>query len=154
MPFDPIALAYPDAPCLGVETQMKFWSTCETSDDVSGLPDIMLVIESRINHYLEGARLENEFSGWVVIYFCMREEFLDFFSETIVARRKPEKVMEFRLKIDHSEFTSSDKEHKISLMLDVLLRSIEKMGLPKFKVSDADRGVLASIASRVRVDLL
>lgn len=133
---------------------MKFWSTCETSDDVSELPEIMLVIEKRINDYLERANLTNEFAVWAIIYVCMREEFSDLFPETLVARRKPERAMEFRLAIDHAEFTRSDRKRRTSLMLDVLLRSIEKMLPPKFRVGEADREVLATIVSKVRVDLL
>lgn len=133
---------------------MQFWSTSETSDDVTEMSELVLTLEDQLKRHLTQTALETTFSKWAVIYFCVRPEFADFFCETYVARRKPEKAMEFRLEINHKDFVAASKSEKVALLLSVLRRSIRKMQLPKFKVSEKDQAAILKAISDTEEELL
>lgn len=133
---------------------MRFWSTCEISDDVPDMLVSIKEIERHLSDQLANAKFETSFLEWAVIYFCVRPEFADFFSETYIARRKPEKAMEFRLEINHKDFVAASKPEKTALLLGALRRSIDKMQLPKFKVSEKDQAAILKAISDTEEELL
>lgn len=103
-----------------------------------------------MNELLSGASVDNV-ERWSFISIILSEKFLDGVPE-IVRKNNRRKELEFRLHISHGEFKESDEQHRISMMLDAIERSIGLMdGL---KVSDSNKEIFLDAVNGARRKLL
>ncbi|MDW5419277.1 hypothetical protein R6242_22140 [Iodobacter sp. CM08] len=109
-------------------------------------------IEVKLNSHLTKLTLKNKFEKWAVIFVSVSDEFSDFFEESFVARRNPD-VMGIRLIIDFNAFSKGSEMEKMHLMIKTLHRSVEKMAMPKFKISEEEREKLNEIINTVEKEL-
>ena len=133
---------------------MKYWSTSETSEDIGDtLSSFRRTIEVELNKLLENSPSEDDkYPTWAVIFVCVSDEFLDFFAETLVLRKKPPAI-EHRLQINFHDFTSANSFGKVKLMIDVLRRSVCHMGSKKFNISKNRQNELDSMLDLVEKNI-
>ena len=137
---------------------MKFWSTSETTEDVvAALSQLERKIEAETNKALENFPSDDDkYPKWAVIFVCVSDEFLDFFSETLVSRKKPPAI-EHRLQIKHADFLQASNTERLTLMMDVLRRSVNYMGEKKFNIDESRRieltNLLNTVENKIRFEI-
>jgi len=99
------------------------------------------MVESEMNRLLEGISLEAQWEGWkwAFIAIIVSRKFGQDYTER-VRRNSKNRVLEFRLKLDHDLFVSSPRIGQLSQYFDQLRRSVEAMA--KWEMSLADRSIL------------
>jgi hypothetical protein len=130
---------------------MKFWMSGEIDVDLNGSEKVARKkIEPVMNELLSGASVDNV-ERWSFIAIILSEKFLDGVPE-IVRKNNRRKELEFRLHISHGEFKESDEQHRISMMLDAVERSIGLMD--SLKVSDSNKEIFLDAVNGARRKLL
>jgi hypothetical protein len=89
-------------------------------------------VEACVNEHLKSLTLATPFEEWAFIGIVRPDDHPDY--PEICRKNSRRKVLEFRLKISHSDFAESDSRHRKELIIDALKRSVRKMpelGVPK-----------------------
>lgn len=111
---------------------MKLWTSGEIEADVDDdYREVRKAVEAAVNRNLESIAIVEKAEKWAVIAIIRESDSPDY--GEVVKRSSAGKVLEFRLKIPHDQFLNASKEQRISLMFDMLQRSIDLMH--KLKVS-------------------
>ncbi|MDW5419276.1 hypothetical protein R6242_22135 [Iodobacter sp. CM08] len=129
---------------------MKLWMSAESEGDVGD--DVFYVrkiIEPLINKNLEGVDINEEYEKWAFLAVTFSEGRLLHYPE-IVRRSIKNKVLEFRLHIDHFKFKNTDRRGQLNLTFDALERSILLMG--KLKISIKTQEILRAILKKSKDD--
>jgi hypothetical protein len=131
-----------------------FWSSSEATNEASErFRPIRKKVESEINPLLEKITLEAQWEGWkwAFIAIIMSEEFDQDYPER-VRRNIKNRVLEFRLKLDHDLFVRSSPVDQLSQYFGELRRSVEMMA--KWKMSSKDRSILLNVIKDVEAMLV
>ena len=121
---------------------MVFWSSSEaTSEANEQFRPIRKVVESEMNRLLEKISLGTEWEGWkwAFIAIIVSREFDQDYTER-ARRSAKDRVLEFRLTLNHDLFVKSSFIDQLSQYFGQLRRSVEMMG--KWKMSSKDRSTL------------
>ena len=114
---------------------MKLWMSGEIMADVAdAYRSARSAVVSGVNQRLKLLSLKTDFQEWAVIGIIRPDDLPDYHEIYKADTRR--KVLEFRLKIDHSSFGTSDVLHQRMLVIEALKRSVQKM--PEFGVEKQD----------------
>jgi len=100
------------------------------------------VIEGLVNERLSRLALKTKCEKWAVIAIIRKDENPDYCEIRRYDTRR--RVLEFRLKLNHSDFLSGNSQQQKALVLDLLKRTVGEM--PGFQVMESDcRQLLTSL---------
>jgi hypothetical protein len=134
----------------GGAIDMKLWMAAEADFDViDAFREARKNIEDKINVKLIDLPLENPFEKWAFIAMIRSEG--DWANE-VAKKNLKNRVLEFRLKIDHGEFIKGDSVKHEELLLMALRRSVDWM--EKSGISGNDRNLLYSILPMPKESLI
>ena len=131
---------------------MRFWSTAESTTDVSPLMHsntervgAMKALESAINRHLEKVHT-GEWQQWCVIYMILNEPMRSKgFRETRRLTRK-DMTLDFRVFVDHNKAVNAD----FNTCVDLLVPALERT-LPYFSKAKISKGVQEEIRSIINL---
>lgn len=129
----------------------KFWWSSETDADISdSCSHLMQEIDARLNQLLGGIDFGGKVEQWAFIPIILPENVASSFPE--VARKSSRgKVLEFRVKVSHSEFLSANQSQRANLIFQALSRSVERMA--SLGVSEQVQKELRTILARVQNEI-
>lgn len=131
---------------------MKLWMSGEISDEAENAVTIgSKIIEPLVNKLINSVEIKEDYEKWAFLSIIMPPEWIADYPE-VVRRSLKNKVLEFRLHIDHATFKEADQQGQIQLVLAALERSVDLM--EKLKVSTDTRIKLKEILSQARQELL
>ncbi len=114
---------------------MKLWMSGEIMADVAEPYRVARnAVEACINEQLKHLTLATPFEKWAFIGILRPDDHPHY--PEVCKKHARRKVLEFRLKIDHSEFARSDFQRQKELIIEGLKRSVQKM--PDFGVDEQD----------------
>ena len=116
---------------------MRFWSTCESTTDVSPLMHsniervgAMKALENAINRHLEKVET-GEWQKWRVIYMILNDTMKNHgFRETRRLTRK-DMTLDFRVFVDHKPSTTADFGTCVDLLVPALERTLTYLSKAK-----------------------
>jgi len=130
---------------------MKLWMSGEIQADVADANrETRRIVQTEINRLLEGVVIADNIDQWAFIAIIRAAAHPDF--DEVVQRTNRGKVLEFRLKIPHGAFLSATPNHRISLVLEALSRSVTLMS--QLKVSADTQDALQKILLEAKKNLL
>jgi hypothetical protein len=122
----------------------KLWMSGEIQVDVNeSFGKASNAIEGVVNHLIEDVSFGGKIEQWAFIAIIRKEDHPLF--DEVVKKSSRGKVLEFRLKIPHTEFLSASPKEQTRLILKGLLRSVtlmDRIGLSA-EIQDALRTTLS-----------
>jgi hypothetical protein len=123
----------------------KFWWSGEVQADVgNAYREAMKVIAAELNRLLDDLSFGEKAAQWAFIAIIRQEDSPDY--DEVAKKSSRGKVLEFRLKIPHTEFLSANPSQRIALIFEALSRSVTLMG--KLGVPTDTQSALRAILSR------
>lgn len=120
---------------------MKIWTSSETSSGLGKGPgSILLDIENSFNSELSDKNYGSGIIEFTYIAIILGKEF-DIYDE-IKKFHKKKKELEFRLKVNYSDFRNASEEEKYNLLFLSILLAIDES--KKFNISSYDQASLRS----------
>jgi hypothetical protein len=106
---------------------MKLWMSGEIQADIAdSYRGIRNSIEIEVNRLLNNANIDIKIQEWAVIPIILSENITEQYPE-VVKKSVKGTSFECRLKIPHANFLSANVRHRIKLIFQVLLRSVDLM---------------------------
>ncbi len=133
---------------------MIFWSSSEATNDANQqFHEIRKNVESVVSRLLEKKALEEKWDGWewAIIAIIVSQEFDQIYTER-VRRNVKNRVLEFRLKLNHDLFVTSSLMEQMSQYFGQLRRSVELMA--KWKMCTNDRSILLNVLKDAEAELV
>jgi hypothetical protein len=128
---------------------MKLWISAEIDEDVDAKHQLVWKpIQEAVNRRLLTHKFTSPWKRWVFISIIMSDT--EFYKE-VAKKSKKDKVLEFRLKIDHAKFLKASQKQAGKMLLDALARSVEKMR--KMEVTEADVEFLNATLAEVSPEI-
>ena len=131
---------------------MELWTSAEIDVDVYELySKVSRYIEKTINEKLQPLQFESDYLKWAHIAMIREDED---WADEIIRRSIKRKVLEFRLKINHSAFLAGDFNACALLIIESLRRSVDIMGEKvRWKISENDRNQLYRILDEMKTEM-
>jgi hypothetical protein len=126
---------------------MRLWISGEVMADVGeqfrkAFNQLEKNINTAIKTYTFGI-----YEEWAVIAIILNSNELNY--QEVFRKHKKKKVIELRLKIDHDLFLNSSFNKQISLLADMLLRSLDEISLKcSFEISKDEIEVVKKVVSK------
>lgn len=128
----------------------RFWNSLEADISlVDRLPAISRAAEAAIVPLLAARQLDPGLSDWTWAFIATvlkPDSHLQY--DERIRRSLKNKVFEFRLRCDYTEFITATPERQVDMYFEQLHRSVDL--LAKYKVSDTDRNTLHEMLRQAR----
>jgi hypothetical protein len=129
----------------------KLWMSGEIQADVAeSFRKASNAVENVVNQLIEGVSFGGKIEEWTFIAIIRKEDHPLF--DEVVKISSRGKVLEFRLKIPHSDFLSASQIEQTRLILRGLLRSVSLM--EKLGVTTEIQDALRTALSRAEFELI
>src|SRR6266404_4419499 len=102
---------------------MKLWMSSEAQADVDEIySSVRKEIETALNKQLSSVSLDTKFEEWAFIAIIRKQDHPDY--PELSKKHLRRKVLEFRLKIDHSKFLSASDAERRKMVINALRRCV------------------------------